>query len=849
MHGENPLTVTFDAKTASSFAKGGALRTMTAFGMQTKLALLACGTALTSPLEASAQEVANGMTVLGMTLGSLEVIQFSMFSGAMGAALLAAVWMIRERGKMVVQNTALRGRIADLTADLERADLLLSSRDSRVAVWDSATGKTDLIGTMSADSGAPQDRAHFLAFGRWLETGTANALERAITALRERGVAFELSLQTITGQEVEAQGRRTGSTSFVRFTGLSSLHADNARLKRDHEDMTKTHALFVSLVENLSFPAWRREADGTLVWTNKAYQATLDKDRGRDAGRDKELFGTQARDLIERKRMADGCFKDRVSTVIGGDRSVFDVVDVSSACGSMGLAHDVSGQDALREEYERTLRAQSDTLNQLTTAVAIFDANQKLRSFNSAFQKLWDLELGFLESAPEHGILLDRLRADAKLPEQPEWRRWREQVLAAYRAPEGVEDWWYLPDGKSLRVLANPQPKGGAIWVFENMTEKMDLESRYNTLIRIQGETLDNLSEGVAVFGSDGKLRLFNPAFAALWALPTEMAKVGVHISAIRAACKDLAPKGEWDQFVGRSTGFDDARDVAQGRIELASGSVLAYAIAPLPKGQTMFTFFDMSDSVHFERALKDRNEALQKADILKNDFIQHVSYELRSPLTNIIGFTEMLQQPTTGPLTPRQSDYLDHIAVSSSTLLTTVNDILDLATVDAGIMDLEISEVDVAALYSAVERQFAARLAEAKLELAINIAPEAAKLKGDMQRLRQIIGNLVSNAVAHGPEGSTITLSARSDGKTIVLGVHDEGAGIAKEHLQQVFDRFVALASGGRRGGTGLGLSIVKGLVELHQGTVSIRSGNGEGTLVECRLPTDPASVRIAAE
>ncbi|MBP0587706.1 histidine kinase, partial [Mycobacterium tuberculosis] len=88
---------------------------------------------------------------------------------------------------------------------------------------------------------------------------------------------------------------------------------------------------------------------------------------------------------------------------------------------------------------------------------------------------------------------------------------------------------------------------------------------------------------------------------------------------------------------------------------------------------------------------------ALERTDELKNDFVQHVSYELRSPLTNIMGFTELLQTPMTGPLNERQRDYLDHIGTSSSVLLTIVNDILDLATVDAGIMELDISDVSVA--------------------------------------------------------------------------------------------------------------------------------------------------------
>ncbi|MGL4488187.1 MAG: PAS-domain containing protein, partial [Rhizobiaceae bacterium] len=628
----------------------------------------------------------SGMTVMGITVGALEVIQLSMFVGAMGAALLAAVWLIRERGKTSEQNNVMRARIADLTAAVERSDALLASRDSRIVVWDPNAQAPEIIGTLSVESGAPGDHAHFLTFGRWVTPRSAATLETMIKMLRERGTPFEKSIETITGEQLEVQGRRTGATSFVRFLGLSGIQAENSRLKRELDEVNGSAALVTSLLDNLSFPVWRRDQSGAVAYSNTAYNTMIERDRGTQSVDNNELFGTQARELIVSKRQPDGRFQDQVSTVINGDRAVFDVIDVATGAGSIGFARDVSELDSLREEFDRTLRSQSDTLNQLTTAVAIFDSSQKLRSFNNAFQKLWGLDVSFLETNPEHGIVLDRLRADGKLPEQPEWRRWREQVLGAYRAPEGTEDWWHLPDGKSLRVLGNPQPKGGMIWVFENMTEKFDLESRYNTLIKIQGETLDNLAEGVAVFGSDGKVRLSNPAFAALWALPATLATEGVHISAIRNACNDLAPGGEWDVFVGSATGFDDARDARQGLVELVSGTVLAYAQVPLPKGQTMLTFVDISDTVHMERALKDRNEALQRADILKNNFIQHVSYELRSPLTNIIGFTELLQQPATGQLSERQSDYLDHIAVSSTSLLTTVNDILDLATVDAGI-------------------------------------------------------------------------------------------------------------------------------------------------------------------
>ena len=117
---------------------------------------------------------------------------------------------------------------------------------------------------------------------------------------------------------------------------------------------------------------------------------------------------------------------------------------------------------------------------------------------------------------------------------------------------------------------------------------------------------------------------------------------------------------------------------------------------------------------------LTEKNEALRKADALKNDFVQHVSYELRSPLTNIIGFTELLQTPGIGELNERQSEYLDHIATSSSVLLTIVNDILDLATVDAGIMRIESGVVNIEQLFAEAGEQIADRLKENGLSLKI---------------------------------------------------------------------------------------------------------------------------------
>ena len=194
----------------------------------------------------------------------------------------------------------------------------------------------------------------------------------------------------------------------------------------------------------------------------------------------------------------------------------------------------------------------------------------------------------------------------------------------------------------------------------------------------------------------------------------------------------------------------------------MKNGAVLRYAVIHLPNGQVMMTFVDVTDSVNVERALKEKNDALQRADQLKNSFLQHVSYELRSPLTNIIGFAELLELPGSDPLTPKQREYVGHIGTSSSILLTVVNDILDLATVDAGVMQLEITKVDVTRAIAGAGELVADRFEENKIALAVDTRSAPRVIQGDETRIRQVLANLLANAANFAPPSSTVRLTCR---------------------------------------------------------------------------------------
>ena len=273
-------------------------------------------------------------------------------------------------------------------------------------------------------------------------------------------------------------------------------------------------------------------------------------------------------------------------------------------------------------------------------------------------------------------------------------------------------------------------------------------------------------------------------------------------------------------------------------RCSALDNSIVEFSVMPLPDGATLVTFADVTASKRYERALVERNEALETSDRLKNQFIGHVSYELRTPLTNIIGFTEMLRSSYLGDLNDKQREYLQDISSSSNTLLTIIDGIIDLATIDAGAFELDVTSVSIRDVIQSAIQAIDERAARAGLTLDVAIADGVSAFSADKSRVRQILYNLISNAVGFSHDGGTVYIGCWREGPNIVFQVEDRGAGIPEEAQQQIFERFESDSRGSKHRGAGLGLSIVKSLVELHQGTMVLESTVGEGTRVTVRLP-----------
>jgi signal transduction histidine kinase len=809
----------------------------------------AYGLGLAQPAHAADLSFLHAMASVVADLNHQEFAALTAALSLLGFSVVAAILLMRTRLRAARNETGLRSEIQRLQSEADRYRSLLFAEPQVLIAWPAGEDRPQISGDVSSLT-AQELPQRILAFGTWLPPEPALQMDRAIDTLRESGEGFLLNLTTSTGHALEALGRAIGGQAVVRIRELSGVRRELAETHLKHKALLEETEMLGGFALAAPWPIWAKRADGSLQYANGAYAKAADAANIQDAvERNLQLLDSGDRSDMERGLSETAAFTSRLPIVVGGERRFYDVQALNVGGGSVGMAIDVSEATALRDALARMAEGHRRTLDQLSSGVAVFDGRRRLAFYNDSYRRLWDLDRAFLDGNPDDSSVLDRLRAARKLPEQPDFRAWKAKLHEAYRAVDAEKDTWYLPDGRALSVVTTPNPEGGVTYLFDDVTESLELARRFDGLIRVQRETLDNLAEAVAVFGSNGRAQLFNPAFASMWKLSPEALGEQPHIDAVETWCKPLFDDAATWRIIREAVTRIGNRVAVPLKLERKDGSVLDCMTMPLPDGATMLTFQDITATENVERALRERNEALETADQIKVDFVHHVSYELRSPLTTIIGFAHLLNDPMTGPLVPKQAEYLNYITTSTNSLFALINNILDLASIDAGAMKLQTGPVDIRKAIDNAAEGIQDRLARDHIELKIDVDPNIGTFVADDGRVVQVLYNLLANAVNFSPPDSVITLGARRTDHHVIFAVTDRGPGIPPEVKHKVFDWFESHSDGSRHRGAGLGLPLVKSFVELHGGRVRVDSVIGKGTTVTCDFPFDQAAHRSAAE
>ncbi|MGH6953377.1 MAG: ATP-binding protein, partial [Alphaproteobacteria bacterium] len=680
----------------------------------------------------------------------------------------------------------------------------------------------------------------------------ASALNAAVHGLRRRGETFTLTLETRDGaRALSASGARLSATSggiVGDILWLRDITASVDRAARFAEERDRLR----QMLDALPVPVWRRTPGLDIEDGNRAYAAAVELESvaaAVSAGQEvvTGLGPERGRALAERARSSRQAESASHHVVYAGARRMLEVTErpVDDEGHIVGYALDHTGVEERENERRRQDAANRELLRQLATAIVVFGPDTRVKFYNEAYLKMWRLDEGWLATEPTYSEVLERLRDQRMLPEYADFPAHKRERLKLFTSLIGSrEEYLHLGDGKTLRMVTTPHPLGGLFFTFEDVTGRLALERSYNTLIEVQRETLNNLYEGVAVYGGDGRLKLWNPAFARIWRLPEQFLVGEPHLSDIMERTKQFFENGKtWGRRKERLIARATDRLPLSGRLDRVSGTVIDYAKVPLPDGAALWLYLDVTDSVRVERALRERNEALETADRLKSEFIANVSYELRTPLNAVSGFAEILHNQYFGPLNARQLEYSQGITEAAGRLAAIISDILDLAMIEAGRMTLEKDNLDLHALLVGVVNLSRDWARKQGLVLEFDCPRDIGRLIGDERRLKQAVFNLMSNAIKFTPEGGTVALSARRAGDEFLVTVADTGIGITREDRERIFGRFErGTGPGVRRGGIGIGLALVKKFTELHGGRVEIESGPGEGTRVTCHLPAPAA-------
>lgn len=790
-------------------------------------------------------------------------------AGAAAFGIAALLWALRISDGARGAARKYREQEQQAREKLARAESVFGAHPGVIMVWEDADAEAQpnipqsewgmpnlygspvaLMGILRfADDGTSEDPGVRILEGLAdLEArdgaGQDATLRERLKQLRKDGAPFSLTIIGPSGRFLEADGRTAGARAVLWITdttikGLEESGA-RARIEEARAAVARDPMAFLEMLGKAPFPAWRMSGAGKLQWVNRAYLKAVGAP-GIDHVLDRQIMLDQHVTTQAQKTISGNAETDEMRhIVVEGERRAMRVKMFPLSGGIGGMAFDITDLESARETLEKNSKAHDDTLNHVADGVAIFGADRKLIFNNRAFQAMWDLDPSYLLDKPDHGSILDRLRERRKLPAKPDFGKWRRDELAYYQGEkvDFTEDLWNLPDGRILRVTRQRHPLGGVLLLFKDITDEVSLKAEFNRLINVQKATLDHLREAVVVFSADGRLRLHNDAFAELWELKGDGLNDGPDFDAVVGQCARLFhDRNVWATIRSRVTNpSPDYRQQAQGVMRTSNDRTITWITQPLPNGATLVAFMDVTAARKVEQALKDKNEALQAADKLKNEFVQNVSYQLRSPLTTILGYAELLESERPGPLSDKQREQVDSILSAADHLSKVIDNILDLAMIEAGKMELELSSFSLrSAMEGAVDLVVSSAL-NTKVRVEILCDDRIGNIHADERRIKQVLFNLLTNALRFTGAGGHIKIEASKpvpSENIIRLAVSDNGKGIAPDRQSSVFDSFISDTRG-----AGLGLALVRSFVELHGGDVKIKSAPGAGTSVICQLP-----------
>jgi len=360
----------------------------------------------------------------------------------------------------------------------------------------------------------------------------AEKVLKYITLLREDGVAFEDSFVLKSGKKMLLNGVRiSGSdgtlySDLIWFRDISRDAAYIEELVKARESARTAVCHLEDMLDNLPYPVWMRSPALSIVAVNKKYlefAGVADKESAVIS--QAEIAGSNDAEIARQAQNSNKPCRHNVFLTQNGERFCYELVETPfhseqslDKIATVGTLADISEQDKIKRKLKQHQNAHLEILGVLGTAIAVFGSDYRLIFYNQAFQSLWGMDENWLDEHPAYGAFLDLLREKRLLPEVPDYPYYKNEEQKMFSSiMEPKEDLLHLQDGRSFRRIRAPHIRGGLIFAFEDISDRLAARREYNSLISVQQEILDNIDEAILIFASNGRLKFYNQAYISLW--------------------------------------------------------------------------------------------------------------------------------------------------------------------------------------------------------------------------------------------------------------------------------------------------------------------------------------------
>ncbi|MCG8596486.1 MAG: PAS-domain containing protein [Kiloniellales bacterium] len=516
----------------------------------------------------------------------------------------------------------------------------------------------------------------------------------------------------------------------------------------------------------------------------------------------------------------------------------------AQAAGTAPLAEDLRLGRLLREAIEC-----------LPEGFVLFDPDDRLLLCNDELRDMHPISAKSFQAGVRFEDILRRGIADREYP-QAVGREdaWLAERLAQHRQGNAAVE-QEIADGRWLRICERRTESGHRVGIYSNITALKEREKELILAERGLSEILEAMGEGFALLDDQDRLIMWNKRYEEMFPLISDLITYGATVEELMRAA---AERGQVEGAKENTEAWVQERLKAYRALD--SGSEIQFKSNRWvltrkyrgAHGRTLALFLDITELKRREAELRDAKLQAETANRIKSEFLANMSHELRTPLNAIIGFSDIMIKEQAGPIgTPVYREYARDVNDSGHQLLGFIEDLIDLSRLETGQIDLHETEIDVGGLLDLCRRAFEDRAASAEVSLAVEPGAAQIEIWADQVRLRQVLHNLISNAIKFTPSGGGVRLSGRVEvSGEILIAVSDTGIGMTPHELDIAMEPFRQAQSSltRTRGGSGIGLTLCNSMIKLHGGALEIESRKGEGTTVTLRLPAGRRLLRPEA-